>query len=397
MSAGFFNRHVTATGEPFKVGPDGGRLLLSPPNQMPGQMTRTDLENRTWHLLREPGPDTGQPAPQVGDFAQRIVDRDLNIALAQFLSQCGWAPKLSEVMRDYPVYPGLDYPLPPDCQALNRIDYTIAGQTPYKLIPLNWEDFDRKLGNQIPAATGNPYYYRVSFAGKIRLQPQPTVANFVGPGLGTISFTGVPTAGDQVWAILQNPPTPPVTTLRYTVIPTDSLANVAFALAQLINNSAAVQGIFAFLQAAQVYGNSTTFNALFPQQGSQFIPPSGTRILYQGASTSTTMFINPTEPTNLSPQGDRMTFYYTSSGNMMLGPDDTPGIPPQFHMALCYRLLMDYWRRKTDVAQAREYERMYKDAVLEGKKLELDTERETQFTIAGVDDSELFGTPGIPY
>jgi hypothetical protein len=109
------------------------------------------------------------------------------------------------------------------------------------------------------------------------------------------------------------------------------------------------------------------------------------------------MTVTPSVPATLSPQGDIMTFYYTSSGNMLLLPDDTPGIPPQFHMALVYRVLMDYWRRKQDLSMAKEYERMYRDAVLEAKKLELDTERETQFTIAGVDDSELFGTPGIPY
>src|SRR5215469_5293514 len=180
---GNYNRLVAGVDDAIQLGPEGGRLLLRPPSQVPGQMTRTDMENRVWHLLREPGPDTGQPAPQVGEYAQTIVDRDLNIALAQFLSQTGFAPLLAERFLDFPVYPGLDYPLPPDLQALNRIDYTIAGQTPYKLIPLNWEDFDRKLGDQIPAATGNPYYYRVPFAGYIRLQPQPTQANFLGPGL----------------------------------------------------------------------------------------------------------------------------------------------------------------------------------------------------------------------
>lgn len=391
MSAGMYNRIVTGRpgeAEAIKLGADGGRLLLRPPAQMPGQMTLANLEARVWHLLREPGPDTGQPPPQNGDFAQPIVDRDLNIALAQFLSQTGWAPKVSEKMRDFPVYPGLDYPLPPDCQALNRIEYTIAGQTPYKLIPLNNEDFDRKLGNQIPASTGNPYYYRVSFAGYIRLQPAPTEANFIGPGRGTISFNGAPAVGDIVWATLMAPGLPPVVTQSYTSNSSDTLGTIASRLAQLINNSAAVQGFQRFLQPASTLQNTVIFNSL--------IAP-GTGIVYFVSTTSTTMQLSPVVPSNLSPQGDIMTFYYTSSGDMLLLPEDTPGIPPQFHMALAYRVLMDYWRRKQSLEMAKEYERMYRDAVLEAKKLELDSERETQFTIAGVDDSELFGTPGIPY
>lgn len=351
-------------------------------------MTRTDMENRVWHLLREPGPDTGNPAPQTGDYAQEVVDRDLNIALSQFLSQTGWAPKLSEKFLDFPVYPGLDYPLPPDVQALNRIDYTIAGQTPYKLIPLNWEDFDRKLGDQIPASTGNPYYYRVPFAGYIRLQPQPTEANFLGPGVGTLTVGNQPNVGDQVWATLINPTFPPVVTQKYTVVATDTLSTIASQLARLINISAAVQGPNQFLQPASINQNQVTFNA---------ITAPGTGITYFGNVTSATLTVTPASAVNLSPQGDIMTFYYTSSGDLMLLPNDTPGIPPQYHMALVYRVLMDYWRRKQALDMAREYERMYKDAVLEAKKLELDSERETQFTIAGVDDSELYGTPGVPY
>ena len=388
MSAGAFNRLVAGPSQAIQLGDEGGRLLLRPPAQIPGQMTRTDMENRVWHLLREPGPDTGQPPPQNGDFAQAIVDRDLNIALAQFLSQCGFAPKLSERFLDFPVFPGLDYPLPPDLQALTRIDYTISGQTPYKLIPLNWEDFDRKLGDQIPAATGNPYYYRTPFAGYIRLQPQPTQANFLGPGLGTIVLGGAPTVGDSVWATVQNPGFPPVITPTVLVLPTDTLSTIANRLASVLNTTAAVQGGSKFLQPATVLQNQVVFNA---------ITAPGTGILYFALTTSVTMTATPASAANLSPQGDVMTFYYTSTGNIMLYENDTPGIPPQFHMALVYRVLMDYWRRKQSLEMAREYERMYKDAVLEGKKLELDADRQTQPTLAGVDDSELYGTPGVPY
>lgn len=385
---GNYNRLIWSPGEAIKWPGEGGVILLSPPNRIAGSMTRTDMENRVWHLLREPGPDTGQPPPQTGDFAQTIVDRDLNIALAQFLSQCGWAPKLSERFLDFPVFPGLDYPLPPDLQSLTRIDYTIAGQTPYKLIPLSWEDFDRKLGDQIPASTGNPYYYRVPFAGYIRLQPQPTQANFLGPGLGTIVLGGAPTVGDKVFTTLTNPGFPSVITQTYTTVPSDSLGTIASAMAQFINNSAAVQGPTKFLQPAVINRNQVVFNA---------INAPGTNITYFATVASLTMTVTPNSAATLSPQGDIMTFYYTSTGSIMLLPNDTPGIPPQYHMALVYRVLMDYWRRKQDLTMAKEYERMYKDAVLEGKKLELDSERETQFTIAGVDDSELYGTPGVPY
>src|SRR5580700_4301355 len=112
--AGEYNRLVAAPGNPLELGASGGELLLNPPAQIAGQMTRTDMENRVWHLLREPGPDTGYPAPTTGDYVQSVVDRDLNIALAQFISQTGLAPKISEVQRTFPVFPVLDYPLPPD-------------------------------------------------------------------------------------------------------------------------------------------------------------------------------------------------------------------------------------------------------------------------------------------
>jgi len=228
----------------------------------------------------------------------------------------------------------------------------------------------------------------VPFAGYIRLQPQPTQANFLGPGLATIVLGGAPTVGDQVWVTTQQPGFAPVVTAHVTVVSTDTLSTIANKLATVINVTSAVQGPSKYLQPASVLNNQVTFNA---------ITAPGTGITYFATTTSVTMTASPPSATNLSPQGDIMTFYYTSTGDMMLYPGDTPGIPPQFHMALVYRVLMDYWRRKNDLNMSRDYERMYKDAVLEGKKLELDANRQTQFTIAGVDDSELYGTPGIPY
>ena len=387
---GNYNQILAGFGEQIEI-QQGGRLILAKPGNTAGNMSLGDMQNRVWHLLREPGPDTGQPAPQTGDYNETVVQRDLNIALAQFISQTGLAPKISEVQKDFPVYPGLDYPLPPDLQSLVRIDYTIAGQTPFKLIPLNWEDFDRKLGDQITAATGNPYYYRQSFAGYIRLQPAPTLANFLGPGIGTVSLGGTVHVGDSTTITVQNPGFVPVTTPAYITQPSDSLATISNSLSTLLNDTAAVQGSTSFLQPSGITGPYS--NAI---QLTAIVAP-GTGITYYAQTTSTTMTVTPAVATYLSPNGDIMTFYYTSTGDVMLTTLDGPGIPPQFHMTLVYGVLKDYWLRKQDLNMAKEYDRRYKEDVLAAKKLEWDSERETQPTIAGADDSELFGTPGIPY
>ncbi len=86
-----FDRIVAAPGQLLDLGlPEGG--VLKYVSAAPGAMSLTDLCNRTWHLLREDGPDTGASIPTTGDFNVTVVQRDLNIALAQFISETGIAP-----------------------------------------------------------------------------------------------------------------------------------------------------------------------------------------------------------------------------------------------------------------------------------------------------------------
>src|SRR5271155_3435872 len=84
---GQYGRLAVDQSQRLYLGASGGTLLLAPPGAAPGSMSLTDMQNRTWHLLREDGPDTGYPAPVTGDFTITVVTRDLNIALAQWISQ----------------------------------------------------------------------------------------------------------------------------------------------------------------------------------------------------------------------------------------------------------------------------------------------------------------------
>lgn len=368
-----YNRIVAAPGQNLLLGTEGGKLLLQPPAHAPGAMSLTDLQNRTWHLLREDGPDTGFAPPTTGDFTQSVVTRDLNIALGQFISETGLAPDVCDRMQTFPVYAVMDYPVPPDLVSLTKIDYNPAGSDTYSLIGYSMEEFERVTGGVIPQTGGQPRYYRQPFAGYIRLQPAPTQGNAVGPGIGTIAILGTPIAGQEVTATITNGDTV-VTTLPYTVQNTDTPSTIATGLSNAINTSAAVTGAGSFLAPTSTAANVVQITAL---------AAPGTQITIVGAITGTGASVVPNAAVNLSPNGDTMTFYYSSLGSVLVNPGDTPGIPPMFHMALVYRVLMDYWRRKQDLGQAKEYERMYGVAVVKAKSYTFDSNRATQPTIAG--------------
>lgn len=346
-------------------------------------MSLTDMQNRTWHLLREDGPDTGFAAPTSGDFNITVVTRDLNIALAQFISQAGIAPDISDRMDTFQVFPVLDYPLPPALVSLQRVEYTPAGQYTYVLVPLSMTEFDTITGGILPPTTGQPRYYREPFAGYIRLQPQPSQGNAVGPGVGEFVLSGTPTAGQAITLTFVNGANT-VTVGPYTVLVTDTLSTIAATLSGMINSSAACVGINAFLSPAGPSANEINITSL---------NPPGTSITYAANVTGSTMTITPTTATNLTPNGDTITFYYTTLGTVLINPGDTPGIPPQFHMAPVYRVLMDYWRRKQDLAMAKEYERMYEAEVMRAKAFTFDSKRSTQPTIAGDDDDYIPAWP----
>lgn len=376
-----YDRIVAAPGQALELGgPEGGQLLVQP--AAPGAMSLTDMQNRTWHLLREDGPDTGFAAPTTGDFVQSVVTRDLNIALGQLISETGLAPALSDRMDTFPVFPVLDYPLPPALVALARVEYKPAGSYTYKLEALSMEEFDSVTGGILPPTTGQPRYYRVPYAGYIRLQPQPSQGNAVGPGTGSLTIASAPVAGQQVTATIVNGSTT-VTTIPYVVLSTDTTSTIATALSSAINKSAAVTGGSAFLSPTSTSANVVTITAL---------QAPGTAITIQGAITGNGATIAPTSATNLSPTGDTITFYYTSLGTVLVNGGDSPGIPPQFHMAPVYRVLSDYWERKSDPGQSDRYLKKYDLMVKRAKAYVFDSQRSTQPTIAG-DDIEYPAWP----
>lgn len=260
-----YNRIVAAPGQNINLGTEGGSLLLGPPGAAPGAMSLTDLQNRTWHLLREDGPDTGYAAPTTGDFPIQVVTRDLNIAFADFISQTGIAPGLVERMDTFAVFAGEDCPVPPGLQSITQIEYNPAGGQTYYLQPKSLAEFVSATGGIIPPTIGQPRYFREPFAGYIRLQPAP------------------------------------------------------------------------------------------------------------GAGQAT---------------ADTMTWYYTAVGNLLVNPGDTPAMPPQFHMALVYRVLADYWDRKQDATQADRYMKKFDLAVARGKAFTFDSNRASQPTTAGDDYDE---------
>lgn len=381
---GPYNRLVIAPGNAILLGNSGGVLLLSPPAEVPGGMSLSDMQNRTWHLLREDGPDTGFPAPQTGDFNQTVVTRDLNIAIAQFISQTGIAPMISERQAVYPVFAGLDCPVPPDLISITRIEYTAYGQQPYKLIACSFEEFDSLTGGMVLNATGQPYYFRRPYAGYVRLQPQPGPANASGPPAGDISLGGLPVVGQTISATFSNGIVT-VTSSPYTVQNGDTPATVALALSTAINQSGAVSGAGAFLQPSSVDSSG---------QGVAFVAnantPQAAGITYYATVTGLGLYASPgpTAPGLVQATGDSMMWYYSSLGTVLVDAGDSPTIPAQFHMAPVYRVLVDYWKRKQDFGQAKMYADAFAAEVKRGIAYCFDSDRASQPTVAGYDETD---------
>jgi hypothetical protein len=344
------------------------------------------MVNRVWHLLREPGPDTNYPAPQIGDFAYPVVVRDLNIALGQFVSEAGLPMALSERYATLPVYilPNGDYPLPADLASLLRVEYTPYGQQTRVLSGLSPVEWDSMTGGIQPLASGQPYYYRRPFAGYIRLSPTPGPGNASGYPAGDFVIGGLPVAGQTITAsFVYNGVT--TTTEPYTVLTGGTLAKVALNLSQKINASTAVTGAGAFLSPSAV-GTSGADVVITANANT----PAALAIQYFATVTGAGMTATPGAKTTVQPTGDTITFYYTSLGTVLVLGGDTPGIAPQFHMAPVYRVLMDYWPVKGDLAMARDYERKYEVMVKRAKMLVYDSDQSTAFTMAGEDDSSGF-------
>ncbi len=340
-------------------------------------MSLFDLQCRILSLLREDGPDTGYPMPISGDYTQSVMKRDLTISLGQFIADTGIAPDLSDRMDTFPVLPLLDYPVPLGLVSLTKIEYTPAGGYTYSLDGVSMSEFDNRVGGIVPNNVGQPLYYRQPWAGYIRLYPQPGPGNAVGPGLGTGYLTGAPSIGDLTSVTVVNG-TSTFTTTNYVTTPSDTLATIAVQLATRLNLTGAVTGFGAFLSPATSIQNQLILTALLAP---------GTGIQFKITTNSTTMQVSPTTLTYFSPNGDLITFYYSSLGIQLDAPGDVPGIPPQYHMALAYRVLGDYWIRKNDRGLAADFMKRYQAAVDKAKAFTFDTNRASQPTVSG-EDSE---------
>src|SRR5580700_8037371 len=378
--AGIYNRLVAAPGQPIALGAQGGVLLLQPPAQIAGQLTLFDMQCRIWHLLREAGPDTGFLPPVVGDYSMAVVQRDLNIWLGRFIGETGLAPDLIDRLVTLPVFAGMDYPVPPDTQSLYGIDYTPHGQQTFPLISANMKEWNAYCAD-ITLSVGQPSAFREPFAGYVRIFPQTGPGQAMGPGIGTVTFNGTPDAGDTVQITITNPPNAPVVVPTYVVLASDTTASIAQAVANLVNASNAVVGASAFLQPCGVSNNSFQLTA---------INPPGTQITYLTTIAAGEMTVTPNGVATLSPNGDTMTFYYSSTGKWLTYPGDTTQLPPQLQMALVHGLLSEYWPRKGDAAQGAYYLSLYDRAIKTAKELGWNVRRSGPQTIAGFDYDDDF-------
>lgn len=384
-----YNRLVASPGNELLLGSEGGALLLSPPGNAAGAMTLTTMCNRVWHLLRENGPDNGFPPPTINsDFPQQVVIRDLNIALAQYVSDTGLAPDIADRMASFPVFAVLDYPVPPDLLSVTKIEYNQVGGMTWTLIGKSMQEYDELTGFQVvQPETGPPQYFRQPFAGYVRLfpQPGPQQANGGPPGSGTIYVNGLPAPGDT-FTVSVTDGTNPVS-VSYGAISGDTAITVATALSALLNQSPAVTQGSAYLQQTQSNGNQIPLMGL-----------NSMAVFYSCSYTSAKATMQPTSTTQLEAIGDTMTWYYQSSCKVLVNPGDAPGIPILFHMAPVYRVLSDYWARKNDGPQSVQYMQKYDRMVKAGKQFTFDVNRATQIILDGddPDDYGWYGGPGGP-
>jgi len=378
-----YNRLIVGpNGESLYLGEDGGDLLLSPTNVSPGALTLAQMQAKVWHLLRVNGPANGFPPPvDQSDFPPDTVTNDLNCALAQFISDSGLAPALSDRMLTTKVVAALDIPIPPGAISVTRLEYTPAGSPLYVLQGKSFQEFDTITGGSIYQYTGQPYYYRAPYFGTVRMQPQPGPGQASNSGVGNIFINGVQDPGSvYTVTIVANGVT---RTISYVVQPGDSNQTVAFNLAGLINGSPPSN-----LLTAQV---SLTLGSQI-----QLFVPNLTPVSYSIVLTGSTTNANA-QPSTLTPVemvGDLFTWYYTSNGTLLVNPGDTPGIPDNFHIALPYRVLGDYWMRKNEPSTAELYMKRYVSKVERAKAFTYDSDRMTQPTLASYDDDEIDG-PGV--
>src|ERR1700676_851515 len=402
----------------------------------PGAMTLLDLQSRTLHLLREDGPDTGYPLPTSGDFIAKVITRDLNIAIAELISESGIAPDLTDAVSTYPVFAALDFPVPPGLVSITRIEYTPFGQLTYELIGLSFSEFTNAIGSVITGVTGQPRIYRQPWAGFIRLQPQPgpASASTGAPQIGLVA--NVPADGASSPAVTFAAPfTSTPSSVQVTIVTsTPGLYELSAQVSAITLNgfSVTVVGGAPGSTVSISYRAESASSLVVPGTLSSFVPtvlargppsvvtfpaPSLSAPTVVSASLASSLLgyvlsVQTSLPTatgftvtvsggpplstvavaysvQAPGNGDTITFYYSSLGTMLVNPTDVPGLPNQFHMALVYRLLSDYWDRKQDAGQAERYLKKYDRAVLKAKAYTFDLNRSPQPSLAGGEYDDL--------
>lgn len=349
-------------------------------------MNYTMLQNKIWWLCRVNGPSNGFPVPlDTSDFPPATVQADINIALSQFISDTGLAPGISDVMLTEPILPVLDLPVPPDMISLSHIEYSTVGGQTYPLQGCSFQEWDQRTGSvTVSAATGWPYIFRQPYAGYIRLQPQPGPGQAASAGAGNVYINGIPSVDDPFTVSIsylgQN------ATVTYLAVAGDTQVSVAAALMALINQSSVITGWGINASASPYAANAIVLFA------SNTDP-----ISYNCSTTSGTCQITPLTKTTFVSIGDTITWYYSSNGRVLTNPGDVPGIPPNFHIALCYRVVADYWPHKGFPDLGAYYMKMYENAVQKGKKFTYDSNRATESTMASYDGDNAWITGPVSW
>jgi hypothetical protein len=146
--------------------------------------TAQDIGNEILFNLVEPGVNWGaQPNNDVNaDYSWTSLLFHMNRGLQNWLARTGYAPLVSDKYVTLPIVAGLDYVLPLDLLALQRVEYSTGGG-PFTPIPiLSFDEFDNQTGlQQNVQSTGAPVMAREAFGIQpnltMRWNPYPTQGN----------------------------------------------------------------------------------------------------------------------------------------------------------------------------------------------------------------------------
>ncbi len=359
--------------------------------------TAQDLGNDVLFNLREPGVNWGGLPSNAAnaDYAWTAILYQLNLALRDFVSKTGFAPSISEKHVVSNITPGQDYPLPADLVALIRVEYAISGAAFKPLPELSFDEFDSETGLQANvSAQGPPRMYREPFGQTpnqcIRWNPYPTPGN-AGIAYGSFVVAGPPAVGDSIALQLVYGATT-VNVGPYIVLPTDTIATITIALANLLNASAAVVGVGAFIAAATtvLVSGQVNVQALLGGVNGNLIT------IASNVASSAGLTVTPGAPTNLSGGNavpDQVALYYSANGGVLVLGTDVPGIPDTYHEALACWTLERFWLRKNDAGYAKFWKDLYTEYVVDARKRYFNLNQAKTFGFQDPDES-VDGLPG---